>query len=169
MLLFLVGMMGSGKSTLGKQLAQHLQVPFVDLDEYLEKRENSTIAQLFEQGGAARFRELERKALEAVVQEFRQAVVATGGGAPCFHDNMTLINRAGDSVFLDVPVEEILQRLQATDLRTRPLLANKTEAELNAFLTNTLAQRRPFYEQATYTLGGKVYNIEALLALINHK
>jgi shikimate kinase len=82
---------------------------------------------------------------------------------------MAFINQSGDSVFLDVPVEEILQRLLATDLRTRPLLASKTEAELNTFLTSTLAERRPFYEKATHSLRGKVYNIDALLALINHK
>ncbi|TXK45360.1 shikimate kinase [Pontibacter qinzhouensis] len=169
MLLFLVGMMGSGKSTLGRQLAKHLQVPFVDLDEYLEGREGRTIAQIFEQDGPVHFRMLERRALEAVVQEYSQAVVATGGGAPCFHDNMAFINLHGDSVFLDVPVEEILRRLVATDLRTRPLLANKSEAELNLFLTSTLAERRAFYEKATYCLSEKVYNIDALLALINSK
>ncbi|MFT2007110.1 shikimate kinase [Pontibacter sp. 13R65] len=169
MLFFLIGMMGSGKSTLGKQLAAHMQVPFVDLDEYLEKRQGRTIAQLFEQGGAVRFRELEREALENVVQEHGQAIVATGGGAPCFHDNMTFINGHGESVFLDVPVEEILQRLLATDLRTRPLLADKSEEELKAFLTSTLEERRPFYERATYRLSGKDYNIGALLALIKRK
>ncbi len=167
MLLFLVGMMGSGKSTLGRQLARRLGYAFVDLDDYIEEREGSTIAQLFEQEGQDRFREKEREALEAVVLHYGKAVIATGGGAPCFFDNMCFINRHGESVFLDVPVEEIVNRLAASDLALRPLLAGKTEAELKAFVDTALNTRRQFYEQAQYTLSGKNQTITALLTLLH--
>lgn len=168
MLLFLLGMMGSGKTTLGQQLAGQLGYTFVDLDAYIEQRESRSIAQLFAQQGQERFRELERAALEALVQEHRQAVVATGGGAPCFFDNMAFINRHGKSFFLDVSVAELAQRLLKSDLQARPLLAHKTATELIAFLSKTLAVRRRFYEQATYQLAQPPYTAGALAALLNH-
>lgn len=160
-------MMGSGKSTLGRQLARRLGHTFVDLDDYIEERESKTIAQLFEQEGQERFREKERAALEAVVREYDKAVIATGGGAPCFFDNMRFINRHGASVFLDVPEEEIANRLTASNLSSRPLLAGKSAAELKAFIAKTLSARRQFYEQAQYTLSGKNQTIAALLTLVN--
>ncbi|WP_240676077.1 shikimate kinase [Botryobacter ruber] len=166
MRIFLIGMMGAGKTTLGVQLAQALDYPFVDMDAYIEQRESRTIAQLFEQEGAERFRELEREALEAVVQEYAQAVIATGGGMPCFHNNMAYINQHGKSVFLDVPETEIVRRLAASDLSVRPLLANKSEAELQAFVGNTLADRRKFYEQARYIFRGEA-DLESILSVLN--
>lgn len=167
MLVFLIGMMGSGKTTLGSQLAERLNYAFVDLDEYLEKRVGRSIAQIFEQEGQERFRELEREALEAVVQEYEHAVISTGGGAPCFFDNIEFINRHGKSCFLDVPVEEIARRLLASDLRVRPLLAGKTEEEVKAFLAKTLSLRKQFYEQASIKLQGPAIAVKQLQHLLN--
>ncbi|MDX5420890.1 MAG: shikimate kinase [Hymenobacteraceae bacterium] len=166
MLIFLIGMMGSGKTTLGKQLAERLGYPFVDLDVYIEQQAGKTIAELFEQEGQEAFRRRERKALEAVAQEYERGVVSTGGGAPCFFNNMDFINGQGVSIFLDVPVEELAGRLRASDLQMRPLLAGKTEAALKAFLVETLEHRRQFYERAKHTVKGAVIDIEHLLCLI---
>lgn len=168
MRIFLVGMMGSGKTTLGRQLAAELHYPFVDLDEYLEQREGRSIAQLFEQEGQERFREMEREALEAVVQEYDRAVISTGGGAPCFFDNIGFMNRHGKTFFLDVPVEEISRRLLASDLQLRPLLAGKTEEEVKSFLLKTLSHRRQFYERAGTTLQGGDISAALLQQLLNN-
>lgn len=168
MLIFLIGMMGSGKTTLGRQLADRLSYAFVDLDEYLEKREGRSIAALFEQEGQERFRELEREALEAVVREYDQAVISTGGGAPCFFDNIGFINRHGISCFLDVPVEEISRRLLASDLLVRPLLAGKTEEEVKTFLVKILSLRKQFYDQASIQLRGPAIAVEQLQNLLNN-
>lgn len=169
MRIFLIGMMGAGKTTTGEQLAEELRVPFVDLDEFIEKREQKTIAQIFEQEGPDKFREKERAALEVVVHEFDEVVVATGGGTPCFYDNMAFINKYGRSVFLDVTEEEILNRLKATDRATRPLLAGKSDGGLREFITTTLKQRRHFYNQATYILDTHHHTLADMLTFLNHK
>ncbi|MBC5994865.1 shikimate kinase [Pontibacter cellulosilyticus] len=167
MLVFLVGMMGSGKSTLGRQLAQMLGYTFIDLDEYIEQREQKTIPAIFADQGENTFRQKERDALQAVVQEYADAVVATGGGTPCFFDNINFMNQQGKTVFLAVPPEAIVRRLTVTDLNTRPLLAGKSEAEITSFMVKTLAHRVWFYQQAKYTAEGAAITASQLAQLLN--
>lgn len=167
MRIFLIGMMGSGKTTLGRQLAARLGYTFVDLDEYLVQREGQSIAQIFERQGQEHFRRLERQALEEVVQAHEQAVISTGGGAPCFFDNINYINQHGTSIYLDVPVEQLVQRLLAQGLEERPLLAGKSPAELNSFLAETLTHRKQFYERATIALSDAQASADNLLNLLN--
>jgi shikimate kinase len=166
MLIFLIGMMGSGKTTLGKELAEKLGYTFLDLDAVIEQSENRTIAEIFATEGQERFREVERQTLQTIVANYKQAIVATGGGTPCFFDNMTLMNIAGETIFLDVPVKKIAQRLSKSDLSARPLLAGKTQSHLISFLGETLSERRRFYEQAKYIVASPPYTINALLALL---
>ena len=166
MLIFLLGMMGSGKTTLGKELAEKLGHTFLDLDAVIEQKENKTIAEIFATEGQERFRELERQALLTIVANNTQAVVATGGGTPCFFDNIAFMNTSGETIFLDVPTRSLAQRLSASDLSTRPLLADKTQSELISFLGKTLSERRRFYEQAKHIVARPPYTINALLALL---
>lgn len=166
MLIFLLGMMGSGKTTLGNELAEKLGYTFLDLDAVIEQKENRTIAEIFATEGQERFRELEHEALQSIISNYMQAIVATGGGAPCFFDNMALMNASGETIFLDVPTEFLVQRLSASDLSMRPLLAGKTQSELISFLGKTLAERRQFYVQAKYIVARPPYTIDALLALL---
>ncbi|WP_439881097.1 shikimate kinase [Pontibacter sp. MBLB2868] len=169
MRVFLIGMMGSGKTTLGRQLAKLLQYTFVDLDEYIEQQENKTIPQIFQEEGQQRFRQLERQALERLVAAQDRVVVATGGGAPCFFDNISFLNRHGENIFLDVPLDEIAKRLQLADLEQRPLLAGKSMVEVKLFLAKTLEERKRFYEQANYVISGTHITPVQLQYLLNHK
>lgn len=167
MLIFLIGMMGSGKTTLGRQLAQEMGYTFIDLDAYIEQRENKTIAAIFEQLGESAFREMERSALETIVQEYKSAVVATGGGTPCFLDNIIYLNQHGETIYLAVPPQELTRRLLTTNLNTRPLLVGKTEAELSDFVAKTLAHRVWFYQQAKHKIEGAAITVAQLQQRLN--
>ncbi len=105
--IFLTGYMGAGKTTLGKAFAREMNVPFIDLDWYIEERFHKSIRELFTERGEASFRELERNMLHEV-GEFEDVVVSTGGGTPCFFDNMEYMNGCGQTVFLDVHPDILL-------------------------------------------------------------
>lgn len=147
--IFLIGYMGAGKTTLGKAFARHLNISFVDLDWYIEERYHKTVGELFEEKGEANFRELE-KAMLHEVGEFENVVIATGGGAPCFFDNMEYMNRNGVTVFLNVRTERLFRRLQVAT-QTRPILRNKTNDELYLFIEENVKKRLPYYSSAAYT------------------
>lgn len=153
-IIYLTGMMGAGKTTLGRKLATLLSYSFVDLDVYVENREGRPVRELFAREGEPYFREAEARALRDLPQAFAEAVVATGGGAPCFHDNMSFMKASGYTVFLDVPVEELVRRLQASDLRERPLLAGKSHEELTQHLAAILLLRQAVYQQAHLVFDG---------------
>lgn len=150
--IFLVGMPGCGKSSVGKVLAEKLQYTFLDLDTVLEERESMTVAQIFEQKGQDYFREAEAKALRSVAGLADGVVLATGGGAPCFHRNMAFMVENGQSVYLKVSAQELVARLSAQDLQQRPLLRGKAPDELLSLLAEMLAQRERFYAQASLVL-----------------
>ena len=146
--IFLTGYMGAGKTTLGKAFARKMNVPFVDLDWYVEERFHKTVGELFTERGETGFRELERNMLHEVA-EFENVVISTGGGARCFFVNMELMNRVGKPVFLDVPPHVLFRRLRIAK-QQRPILQGKEDDELKAFIIRALEQRAPFYTQAQY-------------------
>lgn len=146
--IFLVGYMGSGKTTLGKAYARVNDLEFIDLDWYIEERIHKTISELFAERGERGFRELERKMLHEV-GEFENVLIACGGGTPCFFDNMDYMNEVGDTVFLDVCPEVLFRRLKIAKAK-RPLLADKTDAELMDFIVEAIEKRRPFYARARF-------------------
>jgi shikimate kinase len=164
MRIYLVGYMGSGKSTLGRRLASHAGLHFIDLDKYIEERNCRTVPQIFALEGEENFRKKERKALEEV-SEFDNVVVATGGGAPCFFDNMDLMNRTGVTVFLDIHPEILAKRL-LTSKTERPLIKGKSKDELENFIAGNLQKRRTFYEQSSIRIGDKDMNPELIIKLI---
>lgn len=144
--------MGCGKSTLGRTLASELKLTFIDLDSFLEEKYFKTIPQIFAEEGEESFRRKERNVLEEVCS-FDNVILATGGGAPCFFDNMDLMNNAGFCVFLDVEISSLVNRLIHAKTE-RPLIKGKSPEELHVFIEGLLAKRRPYYEKARYILKG---------------
>lgn len=144
--IFLVGMPGSGKSTIGKELAAGLDYKFVDLDEVIEGKANAKITEIFKDKGEDYFRELEALSLTEVIHNCHKVVVATGGGAPCFHDGMTYINKFGFSVYLAVSLDSLSQRLSTAS--HRPLINQMAEDELIQGVEEKLSKREPVYNRS---------------------
>jgi shikimate kinase len=150
MRIFLIGYMGSGKSMVGKGLAKELKLSFIDMDDYIEERNFRTIPQIFAQDGEDGFRKIEQKALHELVQ-FEDVVIATGGGTPCFFDNMEVIQRSGRSIYLKGSPRIIAERLKQSKVE-RPLIKGKSNEELVAFIDDTLNKRENWYKQADVVL-----------------
>lgn len=150
--IFLVGYMCAGKTTLGKALARELELKFIDIDWYIEQRYHATIRELFAQYGEEEFRRIEQRMLHEVA-EFENVLIATGGGTPCFFDNMDYMNRMGDTVFLEVSHDMLFQRLKAGK-QSRPILMHKSDQELEEFVQEALQHRLPYYEKAQHRFSG---------------
>lgn len=146
-------MPGSGKSTLGKGLAAILQLHFVDLDAEIESKTGLTIALIFQDRGEEAFRELERDALAHWLDKEDNFIMATGGGTPCFHDNLSRMNNSGLTVFVDVPLKALAERMKKDPEGKRPLLGDKQE-ELPDKLASLLTKRRDVYGHAQLTVDG---------------
>ena len=151
MRIFLVGFMGSGKTTMGRKLAGYLGYRFVDLDKILEDEAGMSIAEFFKRNGETAFREFEKGVLQS--SSFNDnTVIATGGGAPCFFDNMEWMNKNGTTVYLMVPPKGLVDRLKnSTD---RPLIKGLNEEEMLKFIAGKLEEREPFYKQAAHVING---------------
>lgn len=165
MRIYLIGYMGCGKSTLGKRLAKHLNLEFVDMDHYIEMRNHKTIPQIFAEEGESEFRKKERKALEEL-SEFSNIVIATGGGAPCFFDNIDLMNQTGATIYINIDPAILADRLIHSKTE-RPLIKGKTKEELIVFIDEMLAKRRPFYSQAKYEITEPDIDLEIISRLIS--
>lgn len=138
--------MGAGKSYLGQALAKQLGFDFVDLDDVIEKKANLSIAEVFEQHGESAFRRLEAEALRSFSAS-QNVVVATGGGAPCFHDNMHWMNENGITIYLHAPAELLALRL-APEKSHRPLISQLDDANLTNFIAAKLNERAPVYGES---------------------
>jgi len=148
--IILIGYMGAGKTTLGKALSKTLDIPFYDLDLYIENRMHKTIKQLFDERGEEGFRKIEHAMLHEVA-EFENVIISCGGGTPCFYDNMAYMNRQGETVYLKASPEVLHAHLKMGKT-VRPLLLNKTPEEVNAFIRKQLRLREPYYIQAKHVL-----------------
>lgn len=146
MRIYLIGFMGSGKTYTGRRLAEQLGFPFLDLDLLIEEVAGMDIPAIFREFGESHFRKLERQALRGTAGR-KAAVVSTGGGVPCFFDNMDWMNRHGLTIYLDTS-PSILARRLLPERAHRPLLQPYDEHSLPAFIQSKLAERTYFYEQA---------------------
>jgi shikimate kinase len=145
---FLVGMPGSGKSTIGRLLANKIELPFIDLDEVIVESEGQAISEIFKSKGEGHFRELERKCLINQVKLNGGFVLATGGGAPCFFDNMNLMNKGGTTIFINVSPEVLFNKFSKKGIKKRPLLTNLSRENLYLELRNKFEGRKKFYSQS---------------------
>ena len=144
--IFLIGYMGCGKSTLGRALGAATGLEFIDLDHYIENRFHASVSELFASRGEEGFRRAERAMLDEVSQ-FSDVIIACGGGTPCFFDNIDMMNSRGLTVWLNTPIERLYERLQRNRSK-RPILADKTDAELMDFITEALRAREQYYNKA---------------------
>ncbi|MBN1822562.1 MAG: shikimate kinase [Prolixibacteraceae bacterium] len=164
MKIYLIGYMGCGKSTLGRKLANKLNIPFVDMDHYIEERNYKTVPQIFAEDGEEAFRLKEQKALHEL-SEFTNVVIATGGGAPCFFDNMELMNKSGKTIYLNIDPKILAYRLMHSKTE-RPLIKGKSKEELISFIDETLKKRNEFYSQAQYEVTEPDLPVEEILEII---
>lgn len=148
--IILIGYMGSGKTTVGKVLSRELNLPFYDLDWYIENRMHKSIHQIFEEKGEEGFRRIERNLLHEVA-EFENVIISCGGGTPCFFDNIGYINQQGESVYLKCRADVLSAHLRMGKT-IRPLLLSKTNEEVELFINEQLAQRESFYSQAKHII-----------------
>lgn len=142
--------MGSGKTTIGHALSKEIDLPFYDLDWYIETRMHTTIKGIFDSKGEEGFRKIEHNMLHEVA-EFEDVIISCGGGTPCFFDNMDYINQQGETVYLKCTPDVLYQHLKMGKT-VRPLLLNKTQDEVKEFIKEQLKEREPFYSKAKHVI-----------------
>jgi len=152
--IFLLGYMGTGKTTLGRVLSDITGFTFVDLDCFIEQRYCSSVSQLFQLHGEAKFREIEQHILHEVA-DFEQTIISCGGGTPCFFDNMDYMNSKGETIFLDSSIKVLFDRLKVGKYK-RPILKDMNDEELMTFIEKSLAARKPFYLKANQTFNAEL-------------
>lgn len=146
--IILIGYMGAGKTTLGRQLAMALGLQFYDLDWYIEMRYHKRVAEIFAEKGEEGFRDLEQRMLHEVA-EFEDVVISCGGGTPCFFDNMEYMNSQAETMYLRASAGVLAAHLKMGRTE-RPLIKGKTEEELEAYIRESLQAREPYYTKAKH-------------------
>lgn len=162
--IFLIGMPGSGKTYWTDVLRKKIKLPSYDLDSLLEGMEERTVNEIFAEEGEDYFRKGEEKMLR-LFSEMTQYIVSTGGGTPCYGNNMEWMNKTGTTIWLDEPVEVLKKRI-LEDPKVRPLFNNKKEEEVLAFLQQKLNERSRYYQLATFRLSGSQLTEEQLIEII---
>ena len=158
--IYLIGYMAAGKTTVGRLLAERLGWHFVDLDEAFAEIHSQTPAEFIREHGIEEFRRKEKYVVEDLAElPIEKVIYATGGGYPCWEDNMECLAELGTSIYLKWQPKHLAKRLMLTDLSTRPILQGRTEQELLAFITPQLEARAPFYEKADYIIDAPIKDI----------
>ncbi len=166
MKIVLLGYMGSGKSTVGRILARDLDQPFLDLDSYIETQLQASIPQIFKEKGELFFRKKEHEYLKEILADPADAVLALGGGTPCYSGNMdAVLNHTPHVFYLMLPIGVLVERL-TREKADRPLVRDIPDEELPEFVGKHLFERRPFYAQATHTIAAGERDARQLVAEI---
>lgn len=168
MLIYLIGFMGCGKTKIGNALAKKLNYKFIDLDELIEEQAGKKILEIFEdKDGQDKFRMMESEMLRKV-SSLKENIISTGGGTPCFNNNMELMNSTGTTIYIKMEPASLFHRL-AKSKQKRPLIKDLPDIQLLEFIFNTLAKREQFYLQAKYTVKGENLKTGKILGLISEE
>ncbi len=163
--IFLIGFMGCGKTYWGKQLGERLGVPFYDLDDRIEQNEGRTISEIFKAEGEEYFREREKEALMLITETHHSFVMATGGGTPCFLNNIDYMNRKGTTIWINCSAEYLQKRL-AGEKEKRPLIKDLDDEALKAYIIKKVGDRKIFYQQADVVIYEDELNLESFYSKI---
>tara|TARA_B100000767_G_scaffold57221_1_gene52958 strand:+ start:330 stop:830 length:501 start_codon:yes stop_codon:yes gene_type:complete len=147
---FLIGFMGSGKSKVGKIVAEQLLLKYIDLDEFIEESEQISISDIFNNSGETYFRELEQQYLKEIIKE-DNILVSTGGGTPTFHKLIETMNEVGETIYLECSTEILFKRLHENKEK-RPMISEFSDKNLKIYIENKLSERKIFYTKATHTI-----------------
>ena len=164
MKVFLLGYMASGKTTVGRKLAKELKLHFIDLDAHIEVEEKKSVSEIFNEGGEALFRGLEMKYLKKLIDLEPDALISTGGGTPCFYDNIKEMNQAGLTVYLEMDAKSLTYRLMNAK-GDRPLVNKTGENELLEFVEQQLEERKFYYSEAQIKVNALGFNSDKIKAL----
>lgn len=148
MLIFLIGYMGCGKSTIGRKLSSQLGWDLVDTDSLIERQEGMSVGEIFDRHGESYFRRLEQGVVDEMVTTGRDLIVSTGGGLPMWEDNMARINSVGETIYISRTAENIASRLSAHGRAKRPKLRGLSDEELVEFMAKNIASRDGVYREA---------------------
>jgi shikimate kinase len=162
--IFLIGMMGSGKSYWAEKLKKKLHVSAYDLDSLVEMMEEKTVAEIFAEDGEDSFRKAEAKMLRLFAEK-KQFILSCGGGTACYNDNMKWMNKQGITIWIDEPVETLASRLMK-EKAPRPLIKDLDDHGLAEFLDKKLAERADFYKQAAFRLTGEELTESAFIKIL---
>lgn len=165
MRIFLTGFMGSGKTTIGRTLAENMSLDFVDLDDVIEEQAGKSISEIFEESSEKVFREMERTALDKTMS-MDNVIIATGGGTPCFGNNMERMNTKGLTVYLKLSADRLFDRLK-DETEERPLIQGFSEDQLKNYITRNLQEREGCYRQAQFYVAVKDYSPEEIAEQIS--
>jgi shikimate kinase len=158
--------MGSGKSTFGKKLAKALQFPFIDLDKEIEKKAKCSVSDIFKYLGEDTFRKMESETLKSFENE-GTFIMATGGGTPCYFDNLSYIQSQGTSIYIELDTKSIYNRLSNAK-NIRPTIKGKKEDELIQFIEETFEKRKHIYEQADHRVNGLSVEVKIVTELLGY-
>ena len=167
MRIFLIGFMGSGKTHWGKILSQQLALPYFDLDEVIVASEKKSVQQIFHDHGEEYFRVKEQEVLEALVEDHENVIISTGGGTPCFFNNIDFMKQHGRVIWLNTAIDTLVERL-LKQKQHRPLIKNISDAELRSFIIKKMQDRKMYYEQAHVMLHEDAITTASFLKSIAH-
>jgi len=167
MKIFLIGFMGSGKSHWGRKLSEKLNLPFFDLDEQVVGHEEKSVSEIFAVHGEEYFRLQEKNTLHLLTESHDSFIMATGGGTPCYFNNIEYMNTSGTTVWINTSQDELYRRLIA-EKEKRPLISELSDEQLQGFISKKYADRRIYYEQADMIIDDEPLELDNLIQKVFH-